>query len=177
MKNTMLDKLLKRTPEEWQEKLHNEAAVNKYELDDEAAGQSQLFSNWASLAAVAHIYRKQSERDYEEIRAKKELMVRADPGFYGLEEKSPKEAAIKAVVLDMESVKDAYKEFMEAYTYDKILSIAEKTFEGRKTMLRLEGDLWLGEYYSTTTIKEEQVDRFREKISDSKNRRKRRVKK
>ena len=61
MKNTMLDKLLKRTPEEWQEKLHNEAAVNKYELDDEAAGQSQLFSNWASLAAVAHIYRKQSE--------------------------------------------------------------------------------------------------------------------
>ena len=177
MKDSMLDRLLEKTPEEWQEKLHDEAAVNKYELDDEAAGQSQLYSNWASLAAVAHIYRKQSERDYEEIKAEAELNVRADPGLYGLEEKSPKEAAIKAVVMGINKVMKANRDFMRAYTYDKILSIAEKTFEGRKTMLRLEGDLWLGEYYSTTTIRDEQVDRFREKISDSKNRRKRRVKK
>ena len=177
MEEHLLSKLLDKSPGEWQEQLHDEAAINKHQLDDEAAEQSQLFSNWASLAAIAHIHRKECERNYEEVKADIELKVRSDPSHYGLEEKTPKEAAFKATVLSQKIVKDAYENYLEAYSYDKVLSIAEKTFDGRKTMLRLEGDLWLGEYYSTTTIKEEQVEKFREKINDNKKRSGRRVRK
>lgn len=177
MEKRLLERLLEKSPGEWQEQLHEEASINKHQLDDEAAEQSQLFSNWASLAAIAHIHRKEAERDYEETKADIELKVRSDPGHYGLEEKTPKEAAFKATVLNIKIVKTVYKDYLKAYTYDKILSIAEKTFDGRKTMLRLEGDLWLGEYYSTTTIKEEQVEKFREKLNDNKKRSGRRVRK
>jgi len=45
MLDKLIDKLYKRTPSEWQELLHQESAVNKNRLDDEAAEQSQLFSN------------------------------------------------------------------------------------------------------------------------------------
>ena len=175
MLDKLIDKLYKRTPSEWQELLHQESAVNKNRLDDEAAEQSQLFSNWAGLAATAHIHRKEMERNFDEVKASVELRVRKDPVGYGLEDK-PKEAAIKAVVAETKQVKEAYDEFLQAYAYDKTMAVAEKTMEGRKTMLRLEGDLWLGEYYSTTNIREEQVNRFKEKISDTKRKARRRIK-
>jgi len=171
----LIDKLYEKTPDEWSQQLHQEAGINKNRLDDEAAEQSQLFSNWASLAAAAHIDRKEAERNFDEEKARMDLKVRKDPGMYGLEDK-PKEAAIKAVVSESEMVKKAYSEFLDAYAYDKVLAVAEKAMEGRKTMLRLEGDLWLGEYYSTTNIREEQVDRFREKSKDLKKKSRRRIK-
>ena len=121
MEERLLDRLLENSPGEWQEQLHEEAAINKHQLDDEAAEQSQLFSNWASLAAAAHIYRKEAERDYEETKADLELRVRTDPVQYGLEEKTPKEAAFKATVLNNNIVKDSYKAYLKAYTYDKVL--------------------------------------------------------
>jgi len=168
---------LERTPDEWQELSHREVAINKNRLDDEASGQSQLYSNWGSLAAAAHIYRKRKEGDYEEVKAAMDIMVRTNPTEYGVEEKSPKEAAIKAAIISNREVKKAHSDFLDAYAYDKILAVAEKSCEGRKSMLRLTGDLWLGEYFSTVTVKEKQAEEFREKISDTKNRSRRRIKK
>ena len=168
-----LAELYKRSTDEWLSQLHEESKVNKNQLDDEASEQSQLFANWAGLAAIAHVNRKEQERRFEAAKARADVAIRKDPVRFGLEEK-PKEAAIKAVILDIEEVQEAYDDYMKAYAYDKVMAVAEKTMEGRKTMLRLEGDLWLGEYYSKVEIKDKQVDRFRERVADTRKRKERR---
>lgn len=159
MRDEDLKKLLSKTPFEWREQAKEESKIDRNYLHIQAEEQSQLYFNWASLFGIAKEYRKLKEVELKEVESKWDLKLREDPESYGFP-KSPKEAAIKSKVATRREVREKKRDFLESYAYAKALEAAKDSFLIRRSMLKLEGDLWLGEYYDTVTIKEEDEERF-----------------
>jgi len=143
----------------YQDELH----IDKYNLDNECATQPSLFMKYAEEFAEKKKQRQLRETELKRIEAEADANVRKNPSEYGLED-NPKEKAIAYAVANDPKVIEAANAFIEARKQSSIADAAKNAFEQRKIMLRVLGDLWLGEYYSATEVKKADVSKFRKKM-------------
>jgi len=143
---------LERSVESYEEEWKRELSFDKFNLDEEFERQPQTYMGWAMLYAHARVERSRRESELDRVKAETDVKIRKDPTVYGLEA-SPKEAAIKAVVLTSKEVKGAESDFHKAYELQYVFEYVTKAFEQRKELLRAEGELWREGYYSGPTVK------------------------
>lgn len=154
---------IKKDINELSEQLDADMRIDKYGLDNECAEQTSIYSKWARMSAEASRERDYRQKELDETSAMLDNEIRTDPEKYGI--KDLKEAAVKAVIMGDEAVMKLKSDLIEATTYAKFMNSAVAACDQKKTMLRMLGDLWLGEYYSNVEIRKGEVeDRLREKM-------------
>lgn len=141
--------------------------VDRFSLDTECAEQAYLFVEVAEMYADAEKAKKEAEAAYDDAVAEKDLDIRRSPEGYGLDEE-PKEKAIAHTVRQQAKVKRLREEMFEAIRKCNKLKSLKDGFEQKKIMLRVCGDLWLGEYYSETEVRKSEVGKFRKRMSTRK---------
>lgn len=169
-----LDRLLRQSPNEWRKEAQADAEVSKFHLDDACATQGGYYSKWAGLYGVANTYRHAVDDLFEAEKAALDLKVRTDPHVYGLEvgkEGRPMETAVRSVINTHKRIKALKREQLLARHYEKLTEHNLTAMEHRKTMIRMLGDLWLGEYKPEVQIRDEREDGFRERMVGRKRRR------
>ena len=148
--------LLSMTPTAWKTKAKEQVKIDKHSLDDVCATQPQLYMEWASLLAKAIRFKKETEEEVLQLQAETNLDIRENPKYYKLMPDSKgklMESAIKAVVLVNVEVKAAQKKALVARELADVMTAIVSSFEQRRTMIKMMGDLWIAEYYSDTEIK------------------------
>jgi hypothetical protein len=102
--------------------------------------------------------------EVERVKGQVDQKVRHDPGLFGLEN-SPKEAAVKSVVVNDKDLIKAENNFHKAYELQYLLDSIVKAFEQRKELLRGEGELWREGYYSDARVNKSVEDRGRREVN------------
>lgn len=155
--------IFKKSMEEWGEDLDADMRIDKFGLDNECAQQTSIYSKWARLSAEAGRERDYRQKELDEISADLDNAIRKDPGKYGIAD--VKENAVKAVIQNDKRVMKLKTDVIEITAYASLFKGAVNACDQKKTMLRMLGDLWLGEYYSNVEIKKGEGDeRLRERM-------------
>lgn len=158
-----IGQVMKRTLEDWAEELNGDMKVDKFRLDEECARQTSVYTKWAFLTAEAGRERDWRQKELDEMNARLDNEVRVYPEKFGLKE--IKENAVKAVIAGDEGIMKLKADLINATAYYKFFSSAVAACDQKKTMLRMLGDLFLGEYYSNVEIKKgEGEESMRERI-------------
>lgn len=144
--------------------------IDKYNLDVEAAEHPQKYNNAARAAARAAKEEKQAERHYLKTRARVDKEVRKRPSKFGVDPDEPKEKAISGAVDLDDRVEEAYNDYLDAKERAANASADEKTFEHRKILIRLLGELWIKDYYSQVEVRDERIDKFRDRMGERRGR-------
>lgn len=164
-------KLMKTALEDWGDELNEDMRLNKFNLDDECARQTSIFSKWAMLSAQASQEREWRQKELDEETARLDNEIRADPEKFGL--RDIKENAVKALITSDGEIMKLRADLIRAISYSKFFNSAVEACDQKKYMLRELGNLWLGEYYSNVEIRKgEAEDDLRERMGSRKTGRK-----
>lgn len=137
------------------EELNQGLAVHTDALHLDAREQPRLAEEAGELAAEAKAAAKRAKLECDEIKAEVERAVRKDPAMYGLEKATDKPVAA-AITLDKQ-VMAAERAVIDAQeTADKVASTAN-AYEHRRTMLKIEVQLWLSNFYGDVTVQEHEM--------------------
>lgn len=138
--------------------------IDKYNLDEECATHPQKYNDAAREAARCSKEEKEAERKYIKMKAKVGKEVRKRPGKFGVDPDEPKEGAIKGAI-DLDGrVEEAYSEYLDARERAANAAADEKAYEHRRTLIKLLGELWMKDYYSSVEVREEREDKFRKSM-------------
>lgn len=129
----------------WSDK---ELPFNKYRLDEEFITQPELYKKWAKFYGQSLAARKQVDKEVERARSELSLKIKASPEIYGLDKKST-ETSVKDVINGNEKVREKEDHANKVYALSHVLEGIMKSFEQRKELLKGEGELWKGGYYSS----------------------------
>lgn len=166
-----IDKVMKVKLEEWGDELDEDMKIDKFNLDDECARQPSIYSKWAMLSARASEERDWRQKELDEEAARIDNEVRTDPDKFGI--RDIKESAVKAAIAADEVIMKLKADVVRATAYAKFFYSAVGACDQKKTMLRMLGDLWLGEFYSNVEIRKgESEENLREKMKARKTGRK-----
>lgn len=130
--------------------------VDKYNLDDAAATQPELYMECVEAIERAKKDTDELEQELEERYSELDLDIRKNYDLYGLEE-NPKERAIKSAISKEPDIKEIREDLAKAKRILSKLNGRKEALDQRKQMVRLLGDLWLGEYYSDIEVRDAQV--------------------
>ncbi len=157
---------------EWDEyNLSEDAALDKYDLDVEAENQSHLMQKWLELLTQAQAELSKAKEVINNTEADLFLKVKIE-GVPALGTK-PTEATVKAYVHTQPEYKKAQRRKRKAENNVHYLQNARSVLEHRKTMIKVEADLWICGYFSRPSIhgeikKELEDERRVEHISELK---------
>lgn len=163
-----IERLLSKSIPEWKALASADHYFSKFDLDEACANQGQRFVNWAELAAIAVGYADLKEEELNQDRADMELDVRENFEDFDLvpdREGKLREAHVKAIIRRSPKVKRSYKEFVAAKAYNRFFENVMKSFDQRKTMIRMMGDLVLGEYKADVEIRDNHTDDMRKRMA------------
>ena len=159
-----------RPAEQYEEEAARQLPFDKYDLDEEYRKHPQAYLNWAKMHAHAFALRREAELDLDKVKGDVDLDVRNDPEGYGLEAKTLKEAAVRAIVNSDDRVARAQARYLKVYRLEHLLGYIVKSFEQRKELLRGEGELWIRGYYSDVppvrTEREGRKEHARHEVDD-----------
>jgi len=149
MKNDF-DKRL--TFREWDDyNLSEDAYFDKYALDIEAEDQTHLMCKWLELLTEAQAELSKAKEVMANVEAKIFLKVKTE-GVSSLGSK-PTEATVKAYVHTQPDYRKAQRRKRKAENNVHYLQNARSVLEHRKTMIKVEADLWICGYFSKPHIK------------------------
>jgi len=123
-----------------------EVIIDKYDLDNEWLNQAEKFIHWGEQEAQAEYEKDRIKEKVDLTRAELSTSIREEPKKYGLEKVT--EAAINEIILQSKKFQDINGEYIEAVKTAKILTIAKKGFEQRKTALEELVKLYLNGYWA-----------------------------
>jgi hypothetical protein len=157
--------------------LIEDTKIDKFDLHEMVATQPSLYMKWADRLNTASELKDQMEKILETCIARMDLSIRRNPEEFQLPVDSkgnPKETAIQSVIALDKSVIEAKNNLFEAKKMHSFLKTAVKSMDQRKQMIKEEGELWRGEYYSDIKVmdKESKTDTFRNKMGEISRRRK-----
>ena len=114
---------------------NEELAINPDALDVEWLMQPQLFMKYAEALADAEVAVDRAKEKLELARAETDSDVRGNIEAYTGSTKKPTEAVISALITQHPDYKDALSKFNEAKSTAKIMVMAVRAFDQRKTAL------------------------------------------
>lgn len=163
------------------DRLRKALPVDIESLHKNAEVQPDLAADIGELAASLKSEAKQAKTVLDETKAEAEREIRANP------EQLPKatESAIASAVVLHQSVKDATREYLEADEDADLASSLANAYEHRRSMLKIEVQLYLGNYWGEVEVREmdktdrnlsdKKLDRARERVQEGRKRRKENV--
>jgi len=132
---------------EWDEyNLAEDAQFDKYTLDIEAESQPHLMQKWLELLTQAQAELSKAKEVMNNVEAKEFLAVKTK-GVKELGSK-PTEATVKAYVSVQPEFRKAQRRKRKADNNVHYLQNARSVLEHRKTMIKVEADLWITGYYA-----------------------------
>ena len=141
---------LNRSVDSYEKECHKELELDRFNLDEEYETQPQLYLNWSKLYAISLAERKRISLDLERVKADVDLEIRGnDPKIYGLEKFT--ETAIRSILMQIDRVKEKEEENIKIIKLSGFFEHAVRAFEQRKELLKGEGELWKGGYYSSVS--------------------------
>ena len=111
----------------------------------DAEGQADLAYRAGELAAELKAAARRSKMQLEEVQAAADLVIRRDPVGYGVEKVT--ETAVRNAVTMHASVKAAAEALLAADRDSGLADALANGFEHRRSMLKLEVDLYTSNYY------------------------------
>lgn len=125
--------------------------LDKYNLDDCAIEQPDLYAEWGIKWADAVDVRDRQKDFLAVVRSECDYEIRATPSEFGWEklDKAPTEAFISAAIPSHPSYKEANEAYLEACHDVNILVIAKDAFEQRRKMIEVLQQLYSGNYFSS----------------------------
>lgn len=132
---------------EWDEyNLAEDAQFDKYALDIEAETQPHLMQKWLELLTQAQAELSKAKEVLNNTEAKEFLKVKTE-GVHILGSK-PTEATVKAYVSVQPECRKVQRRKRKAENNVQYLQNARSVLEHRKTMIKVEADLWITGYYA-----------------------------
>ena len=140
-----------------QSDLKEQLAIHLEALHTDAQGQPHLAEQAGELAAEAKAAAKRAKLEADEAKAEIELDIRKAPERYKLDKATDKSVAA-AVTADakVKAVERAAIDAQEAA--DKAEAVAN-AYEHRRSMLKIEAELWLANYFGDVTVREREMGR------------------
>lgn len=139
--------------------LGEDAQLDKYALDLEAENQAHLYLKWSELLVQAQA---QVSKLKEVVQNKEaELILKAkEEGIPGIDK--PTEAAIKSWVITQSAYKRNATKKRKAENDVAYLQNALKVLEHKRTMIKIEADLWITGYYARPHVTDEMIGELEE---------------
>lgn len=123
--------------------------LDKYNLDQCALEQPELFAEWATRWADAVNDRDRAKDKLSLVKSECDGDVRESPRNFGwVSEKAPTEAFIASAIIGHPDYVDANDSYLDACHEVNILSIAKEAFEQRRKMIEVLVQLYMSSYYS-----------------------------
>lgn len=130
----------------------SEIVIDADALDVEWLQQPQLFIKYAEATVKAEMRYDKAKEYLDFIRAELDTEIRSNPLLYTQSDKKPTEGRISSLILTNPKYKNALDRYNTTKKQFKILSVALKAFEQRKSALenlvRLHGQ----SYFSSPTL-------------------------
>lgn len=135
---------------EWEEyNLHQDSSLDKYALDMEAEEQSHVLQKWLDLLVQAQAELSKAKELVLDVEAKLFIDAKTN-GIAGLEK--PTEGTVKAWVRIQPEYKKALRRRRKAENNVSYLQNARSVLEHRKSMIKIESDLWITGYFARPNI-------------------------
>jgi len=141
--------------------LGEDASFDKYALDIEAEDQPMLMEKWLGLLTQAQGELSKAKEVLQNEEAKLFLKTKKD-GIPDIPK--PTEAAVKAYVVIQPEYRKAQRRKRKAENNVAYLQNARSVLEHRKTMIKVEADLWITGYFARPHVSDdvkEQLDESR----------------
>lgn len=146
---------------EWDEyDLSEDATIDKNALDVEAERQSHLVMKWSLLLTQAQATLSEAKEGLAHIEAVLFLRARTE-----LPNK-PTEATIKSWILTQPEFRKAQRTKRKAENNVTYLQNAKAVLENKRSMIKVEAELWVCGYYSRPMIREQQVGKESEQYKE-----------
>jgi len=136
--------------------------IDEYNLDKEWEAQSGLYMKWAVEHADSLFSKDKIKSELDLLYAQLDGEVRANPGGYGLPDRTT-EAMIKSTVMQLVDYVDKHTEYLEAVKNANIMQSAKETMHHRRKALENLTQLFIGGYYSKPNIPQKAKDMSSEK--------------
>ena len=132
--------------------LQTHLAVHVQALHEDAEGQAQLAFRAGELAAELKARAKRAKMAAEAVEAKVDQAVRADPESYGLSKTT--ETSIRSAVVGSDPVLESREAQIAAEKGADLASALSNAFEHRRSMLRIEAELYVNNYWGDVEVRE-----------------------
>ena len=126
-------------------------AVHIQALHEDAESQAELAFRAGELAAELKAASKRGKLNVEAVEAATDREVRNDPSSFGLEKIT--ETAVRSAVSADLRVVEAREASIEADKGADLASALSNAFEHRRSMLKIEVDLWVNNYWGDVEAK------------------------
>jgi len=135
---------------EWESyDLGEDAQLDKYALDNEAEVQARLYQKWSELLVQAQAELSKLKEEEQNVEAELVLLAKKQ----GIPEVTkPTDMTIKAWVLTHRNYKVVTSKKRRAENNVAYLSNALKVLEHKRSMIKIETDLWITGYYAKPHI-------------------------
>ena len=153
---TELPNIIKR---EWDTyDLSEDATLDKYRLDEEAERQAVCMDKWMDLLYQAQSILAKKKREFQYIDAELTIDAR-NGGMTGITPgKNITDTMVKAWVCTQPKYRKALEDRDKAENDVTYLQNARTVLEHRKTMLKIEADLWICGYFARPSVPKEVRD-------------------
>lgn len=123
--------------------------LDKYNLDECALNQAELYADWADKWADAVYMRDKIKDRLSLVRAECDQEVRSTPSEFGWTkgDKPPTEAFIASAISGHKDFVEANNEYLDACHEVNVLSVAKEAFEQRRKMIEVLADLYTASYF------------------------------
>jgi len=134
-----------------------ELGIDPDALDVEWLMQPQLYLKYAELYVNAEVYYDRTKEKLELVKATLDNRIRSTPALYMSSEKKLTEASINSIIVTDEEYKKAQSIFQAAKRTFKLLGVALRAFEQRKTALENLVKLHGQSYFSSPNVNEQRT--------------------
>ena len=135
--------------------LKEQLAIHVESLHLDARGQPQLAEQAGELAAEAKAAAKRARLEADEVKADVQRDTRARPEAHGIDKIT--EGAVAAAVTTDAAVREIERAAIGAQeAADKAEAVAN-AYEHRRSMIKIEAELWLANYFSDVTVQEREM--------------------
>jgi len=131
--------------------------IHLHGLHEDAQDQPDLASRAGELAAELKAAAKRAKLAVEELTAQIDLNVRAKPEVFGLSKIT--ETTIASVVATRPQTKEAKQAQIAAEREADLAATLANAYEHRRSMLKIEVDLWMSNYWGDVEVKERDMRR------------------
>ena len=129
------------------EQLAARKTVDRYNLDQEAADQSELIYEAGIYLAQAKNNTLKAKANWEAVAAEFAHNIKLNPSIFHLGHEKVTDTLAKDLAKREPEVQTAYSAFLIAYRWEMKIDALFKAVMARQSMLRMLNELWQNNYY------------------------------
>jgi len=121
--------------------------IDIHELDVEWMNLPQLYYEYASKLGAARVLFEQAKNHLEEVKAKLDADIRANPDVYGVTDDKLTEPRIERIILTQPEYKQAFKSYLNARKRYELLKAVVNALDYKRSALENLVKLYASQYF------------------------------